>query len=98
MFIPFSGTPHVPGDAGATDVNQWFAAHGEVHGEDLRLECACNHLTDEGSCGIYDTRFMLCRQYVAGGPHCLSVVARRRTPEEYQEIREDGDPLTLTEQ
>ncbi len=54
------------------------------------LECRCPKLTDDGRCGIYGTRPLLCAEYRVGGVACLSAVRRRRTPEDFQRIREEG--------
>ena len=58
----------------------------------VRLECPCPKLTDEGRCGIYELRPVICSTYKAGGPACLEAVRRRRPPEDFRRIREEGDP------
>ncbi len=77
------------------DELRWLVLHGKRDGPYLSLECKCSALTAEGRCGIYADRPMVCRVYQPGGADCLKTVKARRTPEQYQEIREDGDPLTL---
>jgi hypothetical protein len=38
---------------------------------------------------------MFCRTFRVGGADCLAAVRERRTAEEYQRIREQGDPEEL---
>lgn len=85
-------------------VNVWFLLHATV-GKDrtpdgrmvdvAAFECRCTKLTGEGRCGIYPDRPTVCRQYEAGGNACLLTVKRRRTPEEYQRIRDESDPVMI---
>ena len=77
--------------------NRWLIAHGRLEANENRveLEVRCNHLTEKGSCGIYDSRPLPCMLYKAGGKDCLEVVKQRRSPEDYQRIRDVGDPATL---
>lgn len=46
----------------------------------------CPKLSDDGLCTVYESRPEICRRYEAGGPACVEVLARRRTPEEIAEI------------
>lgn len=78
------------------DARRWIELHGTNRpGHMLHFECRCTALTAEGRCGIYETRPQVCRVFKAGGVDCLDTLRRRRTPEEYQAIREDGDPETI---
>ena len=79
------------------DTNRWVLLHGISQGGILSsvkvsLNCRCTALTVEGACSIYEDRPDLCRIYPAGGPACLDVVRVRRTAEEYEAIRDEGDP------
>ena len=56
------------------------------------LDTRCPKLTDDGRCGIYESRPLICAEYEPGGTACLAAVRRRRTPEDFQRIREEGDP------
>jgi hypothetical protein len=80
------------------DTGDWIRLHG-VHVEARRLtfECRCSALTPEGQCALYETvqRPLTCISYPAGGENCLDAVRRRRTPEQYQQIRHDADPKVL---
>lgn len=77
---------------------RWIKLHGtETEDGNLELECRCTMLTDEGLCGIYETRPLTCRVYPAGGPDCLEAVRKRRTPEQYQRIRDEDDPERIYE-
>lgn len=84
---------HTPG----VDEWRWLRLHGQIEGrgDDLRFECRCTALTPEGRCGIYAERPQVCRTYPPGGQDCLDTVRRRRTAEEYQRIRDAGDPERL---
>jgi Fe-S-cluster containining protein len=79
------------------DERRWLELHATsqehiLAPRELRFECRCTALTSEGRCSIYSMRPMVCVVYKAGGPDCLDTVRRRRTPEDYQRIREAGDP------
>jgi Fe-S-cluster containining protein len=67
---------------------RWLALHDTPHG-------GCRELSAEGRCEIYGDRPFLCRIYPAGGIDCLEVVKNRRTPEQYQQIRDVNDPITI---
>lgn len=77
------------GDA-LDDASRWFALHGtrvsSPSGPALRFACRCTKLTPRGSCSIYETRPEVCRTYEAGGPECLEVLSRRRSPEQRARI------------
>lgn len=81
-----------PGELGA-----WlrtFAARELASGQ-VEVEVRCSRLTPAGACSVYEERPGICRAFPAGGPQCLEVVRRRRTPEQYAAIREEGDPPAL---
>ncbi len=93
---------HVPAFAGLGGTVEFLRARGQVDEVSAALdpvfvvlECRCPKLTDEGLCGIYDTRPMVCVDFEPGCPDCLRSVRARRTPEEYQRIRDEGDPGEL---
>ena len=62
-------TPETPGDF---DDVRWYLLHAatEVYVEDgdwyLNVKNKCKHLQPDSSCGIYDTRPRICRQYSMG--------------------------------
>ena len=58
----------------------------------LTFECRCTKLTSEGLCSIWEDRPLVCELYIAGSQQCLNTVRERRTPEDYQRIRDDEDP------
>lgn len=63
----------------------------------FKMEARCPQLTSCGQCAIHFTRKpVVCVLYEAGGADCLDAVSRRRTREEYQGIRDEGDPMELT--
>lgn len=74
------------------DGRRWLEMFGKTVDEHVVVECRCKHLTLEGRCGIYSTRPQVCVTYPPGGAECLSAVRRRRTPEDYQRIRDADDP------
>jgi len=63
----------------------------------IQFECKCLALDENGACSIYTDpkRPQLCASFERGGSSCLTAVSDRRTPEQYQEIRDDEDPLVL---
>jgi len=85
----------------------WILLHGvrrevisESKWDDLvQFECKCLELGEDGKCSIYNDsrRPKMCNDMEIGGTRCLIAVAERRTPEQYQEIRDDDDPIDLTE-
>lgn len=88
------------------DAVRWFELRGEyaplelLEGIELpeaglRLEVPCTKLTEDGRCGIYEERPNVCAAYEAGGADCLDTVRRRRTPEDYQRIRDPEDPEVI---
>jgi Fe-S-cluster containining protein len=79
------------------DAQRWLELHATVvdYGTKLAFECRCTKLTPEGRCSIYEDRPMVCELYIAGGMSCLNTVRARRTPEQYQLIRGEDDPLTI---
>jgi Fe-S-cluster containining protein len=84
------------------DERRWLELHAVatgniLTGRELRFECRCTKLTAEGRCSVYADRPRTCQTYRAGGPDCLEVVRRRRTPEQYAAIREAGDPERIHE-
>ena len=62
---------------------------------EVEFEVRCSRLAACGRCGIYDERPAICRDFAPGGAACLDVVRRRRTPEQYQLIRDEADPERL---
>lgn len=77
------------------DARHWLELHATREGESLSFECRCTKLTTEGRCSIYAERPFVCAIFRAGGKECLSVVRKRRTPEQYAAIREEGDPEAI---
>lgn len=77
------------------DHRRWLELHSELGITSMTFECRCKVLNKDGLCGIYPNRPKICSNYPAGGPDCLAVVKRRRTPIDYELIREDGDPECL---
>jgi Fe-S-cluster containining protein len=73
------------------DVTRWITLHRQEDGGSGR----CTALQSDGLCAIYSERPMVCALYAPGGPDCLATVARLRTPEQYQAIRDAYDPPTL---
>ena len=82
---------------GHDDVAEWLRQHGEPSVDGLRWELRCIKLEPGGRCSIYEDRPQLCRDYEPGGAPCLDVVRRRRTHEQYLQIRDDTDPETIHE-
>lgn len=53
------------------DQMRWARMRGTLNkGGQWRIRSVCEHLTDAGRCGIYETRPTLCREWVAGGAQC----------------------------
>lgn len=82
----------MPGDEAQMDHNIWLAHHGELTKNGLRLGVRCERLMADGRCEIYAERPQICQDFEPGGKWCLDVVRRRRTAEQYEEIRGDDDP------
>jgi len=77
------------------EINQWLSLHGQiVPDKGIELEAPCSWLKD-GGCQNYEDRPLPCVMYISGGEDCLETVRTRRTPEQYQEIRNENDPKTL---
>jgi Fe-S-cluster containining protein len=92
--------PNPTGSFQLNEVNRWLALHGVLeqrfNGHDhVELEVKCTQLTPEGRCATYATRPLVCALYTPGGEDCLRTVAKRRTPDDYQRIRDESDPVTL---
>ena len=93
--LPIVETLPIAGDVIQVDLNRWLTLHATVGAEKLTFECRCMKLTDDGRCGIYDRRPVVCRTYLAGGADCLEAVRTRRSQLEYSRIRDDGDPVVI---
>ena len=87
----------VPNQQADADTGLWLGLRviGPMDGERLALRCRCSALTDAGSCEIYTARPTICRAFEAGGPDCLETVRLTRTPAEYAQIRDPGDPVSI---
>lgn len=68
-------------------------AHSVVGDSKIHFDSPCRELTAGGACNIYVKRPQVCRLYQAGSPDCIDTVRKRRTPEEFQQIREEADPV-----
>lgn len=94
--MPLISLPIAVGQDGGNilenDANRWLGYHGHSHAQGIEIEARCGKLQDDGRCGVYATRPMLCRVYKPGGPDCLDVVRRRRFSSDYQRIRGPEDP------
>ena len=79
------------------DRMRWLMLHADLktHPNYARFVVPCSELTPEGACAIYPERPQMCRDFLRGGAACLDYVRRRRSPAEYELIRDDGDPLTI---
>ena len=78
-----------------SDDARWVRLHATLSGRSLTFEVRCTALTPEGRCSIYERRPAVCRFYEAGGSACLETVRTRRTPEQYQLIRDPQDPVEI---
>lgn len=80
------------------DAQRWLSLHASGQTKDLTelqpltFECRCTQLTSEGRCAIWEDRPIICEVFIAGSRQCLSTVKLRRTPEQYQLIRDKDDP------
>lgn len=72
VAVPFKSIPQESID--------WLNMHKEIKADKsgMRFETKCEHLTDEGKCGIYEKRPQLCRKYKIGSPACLAAINSRR--------------------
>jgi Fe-S-cluster containining protein len=77
------------------DHRYWLELHTLEIEPVLIFECKCQKLTSDGRCGIYESRPKMCADFPPGCPSCLKVVKERRTPEDYQLIRDAQDPEKL---
>lgn len=78
--------------------NRWLELHGTKRDDGrVELECRCSKLGDDGLCTIYETRPLPCVVYPPGGEDCIDTLRVRRTPEQYQRIRDAGDPAFIHE-
>lgn len=80
----------------AADERRWVELHAVgIEGPAVTFAARCTMLTAAGRCAIYDERPDICQDFAVGGAGCLATVRLRRTPAEYQHIREEGDPVSL---
>ena len=86
-------------DPPSNDAMYWIKLHGREHmtpsGTAVSFECRCTALAADGRCLIYDNRPYVCQVYQPGSHDCLETVRVRRTPGQYKEIREGGDPARI---
>lgn len=73
---------------------EFLTARGTPAAEEgtFALNCVCPKLNEEGLCSIHEDKPLACALEPVGGAACLDAVRRRRTPEQYQAIRDDEDP------
>lgn len=72
------------------------SATGTDRFDSFELNARCSELNKvTGACNIHEERPLICEFFVAGSKDCLDTVKKRRTPEEYQQIRDDSDPKEL---
>jgi Fe-S-cluster containining protein len=78
----------------------FFIARGgiEVVPGTMWMPGRCPQLTDEGLCGCYEERPMVCALFTPGCSECMTAVKKFRTPEQYARIRDDDDPETIHDQ
>jgi Fe-S-cluster containining protein len=76
---------------------EWFLARGaKLSGPSVyAIPSRCPKLTCEGLCSIHEEKPLVCAVMPVGGEDCLGAVRRRRTPEQYQKIREEHDPEVI---
>ncbi len=78
---------------------EYWGARGQLLREEdetsVALDTRCPKLTRVGRCSIYENRPKICADFKVGGSGCLEAVKMRRTPEEYQRIRDPEDPEVL---
>jgi Fe-S-cluster containining protein len=51
---------------------------GLVIGTEVLLNCRCSNLTGLGTCGIYEDRPQVCREFAVGSPDCRKAVTLLR--------------------
>ena len=62
------------------DKRRWIGLHGKTHENGLvEFNCRCQHLTNHGKCGIYETRPEVCKTAEVGGYACLTAIHNRRS-------------------
>lgn len=61
------------------DAIRWLGMRGEIRNQTLRINVACCNLTDDGECGVWETRPQGCRDYKIGSPACREAVLRLRS-------------------
>ena len=72
---------------------EFLLARGrDAGGGCFALYAPCPKLNFDGLCSIHEKKPLSCALEPVGGAACLDAVLRRRTPEEYQLIREEDDP------
>ena len=76
------------------DVRHWVRLHAiSVENGWIEFPAQCSALDTAGRCSIYEDRPQVCRDYKAGGVHCLEAVRKRRERWQYEGgIAEAGDP------
>jgi len=76
---------------------EWLEARGVATSKPntFSVPSRCPQLTDAGLCGCHDEKPLVCAMMAVGGEECLDAVRRRRTPEQYAEIRDEGDPEVI---
>jgi Fe-S-cluster containining protein len=78
------------------DALEWVVLHGTVDEEGyVEFDNPCAALTERGACDIYADRPQVCKDFAPGGKACLDTVRKRRSPAEYELIREKGDPVEV---
>jgi hypothetical protein len=72
---------------------QFLEARGTYAGGNCyAIKARCPKLNRKGLCSIHDDKPLACALDPVGGAACLDAVLRRRTPEQYQLIRDEDDP------
>lgn len=85
--------PRFPGDGFiVAENNRWLELHGTPSGTNVSLEARCTALGDDGLCTIYEDRPLPCVVYPPGEEACLATIRERRTRQDYERIRDAGDP------
>jgi hypothetical protein len=75
---------------------EWLAARGVPAGPRLyAVPSRCPQLTDAGLCRCHEEKPLVCAVMAVGGQECLDALRRRRTPEQYAAIRDEGDPEVI---
>lgn len=79
------------------DTARWVRLHASSYDtEQTTFAAPCTELDAVGRCRIYADRPDICRNFAVGSRDCLKTVRLRRTALDYQQIRDEGDPLVLT--